>query len=275
MRWFAVGLGLLVAAALLAGCGAGGAPSPPLPPPTIGSYLADGFMVIGASTELVANMGIVVRDDRTVDGAGFFSGPVQNHDTFFSGSVDSAGVLHASGRLIRLGNEDVGAFTLTGTFGNFEDGSNVAGTFVAETIGAGNWRAFLYDIFPLGAYLGTYSGEAQGAIAIMNFLVDDNVVMIKVANQPQVDFFASDFGSATLSPPTQPGGDYGLTASDGLYATGFSLSGAVGPTQASGSWSQTADDTTLSGTWSASKPQTRAASRGLPPGPLRLHRVRK
>jgi hypothetical protein len=242
----------------------------------VGSFLGDAFM--SAYTDPVANLGIVVRDDRSVEGAAFFSAPVENFDVFFSGAVDASDRLTATGRIIgNGGTADVGAFTITGVFANYTDGSNIAGTFTAEGVGdgSGTWRAFIYTTPPLGAYMGAYSGGAQGQVAIMNFLVDDSVMMLKEQGQPRVDYFASDIGSVTLTPPTTPGGPYGLVASNGLYGTGFSFAGDVGQLQASGTWQQTQDTTTLTGTWDATRPAARAASRALPPGPLRVRRVRK
>ncbi|UCH33645.1 MAG: hypothetical protein JSV65_13885 [Armatimonadota bacterium] len=266
---------LMAAVAVIAGCGGSG-PTPPPPVQIVGSYLGHGIM--SAYDQPVLQVGLVVRSDRTVGGAAFFSGPIVNRDAFFTGAVDASNNLTASGRLIgNSGTEDVGSFTLTGTFDNFLDGSNVAGTFTAEGVGSGQWFGFLYDIYPLGTYMGGYTGDSEGRVAIMNFLVDDIVVMIDQTDAPRVDWFASDIGSAMLTPPPQPGASWGINASDGLYGTGFSLSGGVGQTEAGGIWQQAVDTTTLSGAWSATKPHAgaAAAARGsMPPGPIRVRRVR-
>jgi len=259
---------------------------PMQPKPTgVSSYLGDLFMSV--YTDPVANIGLIVRDDGSVSGAAFFGGPVQNLDVFFSGSADSSNTLTASGRLIgNGGTQDVGSFTITGTFGNFPDGSSVKGTFTAQGVGAGSgtWRGFIYNVYPLGAYLGTYSGGAQGKIAIMNFAVDDSVLMIQQDSNLRVDWFASDLGSVTLTPPAVAGEPYGLSASNGFYATGFSLTGTVGvlqpggaldPFRSRGPWEQAATPSPLTGIWSASKPTGGAAgSRSAPAGPMRTRRLR-
>jgi len=286
MRWVLASVVLLAAIAIIAGCGGGTNVTPPPPVSVTSSYLGDLFM--SAFADPVANIGFVVREDRTVSGAAFFSAPVQNLDAFLSGTVDAAGTLTATGRLVgNAGTQDAGSFTITGTFGNFPDGSNAKGTFTAQGVGSGSgtWRAFIYNIYPLGSYVGTYSGDAPGKIAIMNFAVDDSVIMIQVDDQPRLDYFASDLGSVTLTPPTVAGGPYTVSASDGLYATGFSLTGTVGALPpggvldqltSAGTWQQTATPTPLSGTWIATKPVVKAAGgvRGIPPGPIRVHRKR-
>ena len=61
---------------------------------------------------------------------------------------------------------------------------------------------------------------------------------------------------------------------DSWYGTGLVISGTVGELDAGGDWQQTQDLSSLVGTWEASKPESRAAGRGLPAGPLRLHRAR-
>jgi hypothetical protein len=284
MRWLLASVTLLLLAAVIAGCGGGTNVAPP-PPPLTSPYLGDMFM--SQFTAPVANIGLVVRDDRSVSGAAFFSAPVADLDVFFTGTVDAAGTLSAAGRLIgNAGTQDVGSFTITGAFANFPDGSNVQGSFTAQGVGSGTgtWRAFIYNIYPLGTYTGTYSGDAQGKIAIMNFAVDDSVLMIQQDSDLRIDYFASDLGSVTLTPPTVVGGPYGLSASNGLYTTGFSLTGTVGvlpgggtldQLTAAGTWQQTATPNTLTGTWSATKPAVRAAvARGIPPGPIRVHRRR-
>jgi len=276
MRWLLAICAVVITVIAMTGCGGGGVSSPPVVS-VVGSFLGDGFM--SAYTEPVANLGIVVRDDRSVEGAAFFSAPLENFDVFFSGTVDASSRLNATGRIIgNGGTTEVGAFTITGVFANYPDGSNIAGTFTAEGVGAGSgtWRAFIYTTPPLGAYMGAYAGDAQGQVAIMNFLVDDSVMMLKEQGQPRADYFASDLGSLTLTPPTVPGGPYGLVASNGLYGTGFSFAGDVGQLEASGAWQQIQEATTLTGTWLATKPAARAAAnRAIRLGPLRVHRVRK
>jgi hypothetical protein len=286
MRWIMASAILLAAVAVIAGCGGGTNVTPPPPAPVTSPYLGDLFQ--SAFADPVANIGFVVREDRTVSGAAFFSAPVQNLDVFFSGAVDTSGTLTASGRLVgNAGTQDAGSFTITGTFGNFTDGSNAKGTFTAQGVGAGSgsWRAFIYNVYPLGTYAGTYTGDAQGKIVIMNFAVDDSVIMIQVDDQPRIDYFASDLGSVTLTPPTVVGGPYTVSASNGLYVTGFSLTGTVGVTPSggvldqftsAGTWQQPATPTPLSGTWIATKPAAKAAAgvRGIPPGPIRVHRKR-
>jgi hypothetical protein len=271
MRWIVASLVFLAVVAAIAGCGGG--TSPPSPPPVVGSYLADAFM--SAFVDPVANLGLVVREQNTVEGAGFFSAPVSDVDVFFSGTIDTAGTLHATGRLIgNGGTQDVGAFTMTGTIANFPDGSNIQGTFTAQGIGSGSgtWRAFIFTVPPLGAYVGTFSGDRQGMVALMNFALDDSVMMNEDPAQPQLDYFASDLGSLTLTPPTVSGGPYGLSASNGLYNTGFSFTGTVGQLEATGTWEQPAA-TPLAGTWLGSRPASRTATtRAVAPGPIRVHR---
>lgn len=275
MRWIVASLVFLAVVAAIAGCGGGGS-SPPPPPPVVGSYLADAFM--SAFVDPVANLGLVVRENNTVEGAGFFSAPVSDIDVFFSGTIDASGTLNASGRLIgNDGTQDVGGFTLTGTFANFTDGSNIQGTFTAQGIGSGSgtWRAFIFTVPPLGAYVGTFSGDRQGKVALMNFALDDSVMMNEDPTQPQLDYFASDLGSLTLTPPAVSGGPYTLSASGGLYNTGFSFNGTVGAVEATGSWQQTGA-TTSTGTWLASRPAAlAAATRAVPPGPIRVHRRKR
>ncbi len=263
----------LIFAAVVGGCGGQQSAAPPLDP--VGSYLADAFMT--PPEDPVANLGLVVREDRSVQGAGLFSMPVADRDVFFTGAVDATNRLTASGRLIgNDGTEDMGAFSLTGTFGNYPDGSTVQGTFTADGIGTGSWRGYAYNIFPLGAYMGTYSGDRQGTIAIMNFLVDDTVVMIKEKDEPRTDYFASTAENPyLLIPPTEPGGDYGLLANDSWYGSGLVISGSVGPLTASGAWQQPQASGALAGTWEASKPAARGAARAFPAGPLRVKRVRR
>ncbi|HUT75422.1 MAG TPA: hypothetical protein VM221_11400 [Armatimonadota bacterium] len=262
----------VILAAVVAGCGGGNAVTPPVPVVVVGSYLGDAFMTINGTTELVANLGLVVRADRTVEGAGFFSAPVVEHDFFFTGVVDASNNLTASGTMVSGdGTQDAGSFTLTGAFGNFPDGSNVKGEFTAQGIGSGTWRGFSYAIYPLGCYMGTYSGDRQGTIAVMNFRVDDAVVMLKEEGQAQTDYFAAP---NLLIPPVQSGGDYSLLADDSWYGTGMVVAGDVSATTAGGDWQQTQAPSSLVGTWSASKPESRAAGRGLPAGPLRVYRAR-
>jgi hypothetical protein len=266
----------VILAAVVAGCGGGNTVTPPVPVVVVGSYLGDGFMTINGAPELVANLGLVVRADRTVEGAGFFSAPVVEHDLFFTGVVDASDNLTASGTMVSGdGTQDAGSFTLTGAFGNFPDGETVKGEFTAQGIGSGTWRGFSYAIYHLGCYMGTYSGDRQGTIAVMNFRVDDTVVMLKETDQARSDYFATTADNPyLLIAPTEPGGDYGLLADDSWYGTGMVITGTVGSTSASGDWQQTQDPSPLFGTWEASKPESRAAGRGLPAGPLRVYRAR-
>jgi len=276
MRWIVAAVVALSALALAVGCSSETSVTPP-PVLVVASYLGDMFMP--GFTDPVANIGFVVRDDHTVQGAGFFSAPVQELDVFFSGTVDSSNTLNATGRLIgNSGTTDVGAFTITGTFGNFGGGANAQGTFTAQGVGSGSgtWRAFFYTLSPLGSYMGNFAGDRTGEVALMVFALDDVVMMIQQDTPLLLDYYASDLGSVALTPPTTSGGPYGLTAQNGLYATGYAFTGSVATLQASGAWQLPSTPTALTGTWSATRPQTRAAAgRGVPLGPIRVHRRRK
>jgi hypothetical protein len=268
----------LLALAFAVGCSSQSSvtPSPVL---VVASYLGDMFMPEFPATEPVANIGFVVRDDRTVQGAAFFSAPAQEADVFFTGTVDSSNALNATGRLIgSSGTTDIGAFTIRGTFGNFAGGYNIVGSFTAQGIGSGSgtWGAFYYTLSPLGSYMGNFTGDRAGQVALMVFRLDDVVMMIEQDTPPRVDFYASSEGSVVLTAPTTSGGPYGLTAQNGFYGTDYAFTGSVAALQASGAWQLPATPTALTGTWSATRPQTRAAAgRAVPPGPIRVHRRRR
>jgi len=270
MRWMIAAAAVAVAALTIAGCGGGNSPAPPTP--VVGSYLGDAFTTTGGNTELVANIGFVVRANGTVEGAAFTSAPVAEYDIFFTGAVDGAKQLQASGGMIGgNGTQDAGSFTMTGAVGA-SSGYDATGTFTADNVGAGTWGAlFRRTANPIGCYMGAYTGDRSGIIAIMNFALDDTVVMTKEAEAFHSDYFAA---ANILTPPVQPGGDYGLRADDSFYNTGLVIIGALNNLSASGTWSQPQNSTPLTGAWAADRPDSRAATRAVTTGPLRVRRVK-
>jgi hypothetical protein len=284
MRWMLAAAA--VAALSIAGCGVRNSVAPPASP-VVGSYLGDADAVIttGGKPELVANIGFVVRADGTVEGAAFTSAPVANYDIFFTGAVNASGQLQASGSMVGGdGTQPAGSFTMTGAFTTFGV-APITGTFTADNVGTGTWRAYFYSaLTPLGCYMGTYTGGRSGIIAIMNFPAAppdypaDTVVMIKENGQPHTD---SLYGLTAdvltpLPPPIPPDREYALLmdADSSFYGTGLRVEGTLGGTSASGAWSQPQDSTPLTGAWSASRPDSRAATRATTTGPLRVRRVK-
>ena len=290
MRWMIAAAAVAVAALSIAGCGVRNSVAPPAP--VVGSYLGDVAMEFPESqgAQLIANFGLVLRENGIAEGAVFTGSEldaphfVPNYDAFVSGRWTPAG-LELSGVLIgNGGTEEVGTITLTGAFAQ---GSEPGGTVTAPVIGTGpsSWRAYFYGSASIfGCYMGTYIGGRSGIIAIMNFPAAppdypaDTVVMIKENGQPHTD---SLYGLTAdvltpLAPPTPPDREYALLmdANSSFYGTGLVVSGTLGGTSASGTWSQPQDSAPLTGAWSASRPDSRAATRAVPTGPLRVRRVK-
>jgi hypothetical protein len=277
MRWMIAAAAVAVAALSIAGCG--NSVSSPPPTPVVGSYLGDAYTASSPESP-VANIGFVVRADGRVEGAAFTNA----YDIFFTGTVDASRQLHASGTMVGGdGTLPAGSFTMTGAFTAFGE-APITGTFTADSIGTATWRAYFYSVLtPLGCYMGTYTGDRSGIISVMNFppipeYPADTVVMIKEDGQPHTD---SLYGLTAdvltpLAPPTPPDRQYALLmdANSSFYGTGLVVSGTLGGTSASGTWSQPQDSTPLSGAWSASRPDSRAATRAVTTGPLRVRRVK-